>query len=135
MVHTFISLVMDSPPGYLTDQLAQIGILNSYLDLFLRFNFYAKFLFFWFFTLFLPAICTPSPPQSFSMYKNYLLKPSIKVIDFSKEPSEKSCVNIFRPFLANFTPSTLISFTKLRFRRSFWGAEWVWTSIGSKVMP
>ena len=38
-----------------------------------------------------------------------------------------SLIAIFRPLLA-------ILLTKLRFRRSFWGAERVWTSIGSKVM-
>ena len=37
---------------------------------------------------------------------------------------------VLQPFLANFPPSK----TKLRFRRSFWGAEWVYTWIGSKVM-
>ena len=37
-------------------------------------------------------------------------------------------------FLAIFSPSICSSFTKLRFRRSFWGADWVCTSIGSKVM-
>ena len=37
---------------------------------------------------------------------------------------------VLRPFLANFP----LSFTKLSFRWSIWGAERVWTSIGSKVM-
>ena len=35
---------------------------------------------------------------------------------------------------AKFPPSTWISFTKLNFRWSFWGAEWVCILIGSKVM-
>ena len=38
------------------------------------------------------------------------------------------------PFLGTFWPYTEISFTKLKFRRSFWDVEWVWTSIGAKVM-
>ena len=30
---------------------------------------------------------------------------------------------VFRPFLAFFSPTTWISFTKLKFRQWFWGAE------------
>ena len=37
-------------------------------------------------------------------------------------------------FLAVFLPATFISFTKLRFRRPFWGAEQVWIFYGSKAM-
>ena len=33
-----------------------------------------------------------------------------------------------------FLPTTWITFTKLKFRRSFWGAEWVCFLIVSKVM-
>ena len=36
-----------------------------------------------------------------------------------------------RRFLVIFSTTTLISFTKPRFWRWFWGAEKVWTSIGS----
>ena len=36
--------------------------------------------------------------------------------------------------LLKFQYPTCLSLTKLRFRRSFWGAEWVCTSIGQKVM-
>ena len=35
-----------------------------------------------------------------------------------------------RPFLVIFFATTSISFTKLRFRRSFWGAKQVWILIG-----
>ena len=41
---------------------------------------------------------------------------------------------IFRPFVAIVLPTTWISFTKLKFRRSFWGAEWFYILIGSKVI-
>ena len=34
-----------------------------------------------------------------------------------------------------FLPTTLISFTKLRFRQSFWGAQHAKILIGSKAMP
>ena len=42
--------------------------------------------------------------------------------------------SILWPYLVGFLPITLISFTKLRFRRSFWGDEQVWILVGSKVM-
>ena len=42
---------------------------------------------------------------------------------------------VLRPFLAILLSTTLISFTKLCFRRSFLGAEQVNTLFGSKVMP
>ena len=42
---------------------------------------------------------------------------------------------VLRPFLAILLPTTLISFTKLWFRRSFGGAEQVYILFGSKVMP
>ena len=41
---------------------------------------------------------------------------------------------ILRPFMAIFQPTTIKSFTKLKFRRSFLGAERVCVFIGSKVM-
>ena len=37
-------------------------------------------------------------------------------------------------FLATFLPYVCFSFTKMRFRRSFWYAQPVWISIGSKAM-
>ena len=40
----------------------------------------------------------------------------------------------FPTFSSHFLPTTWISFTKLKFRRSFWGAEWVCILICSKVM-
>ena len=42
--------------------------------------------------------------------------------------------NVNGHFSTNSSQFSAIYFTKLRFRRSFWGAERVWTSIGSKVM-
>ena len=57
-----------------------------------------------------------------------------RITDSSNCPNLPGLIAIFRPFLANFLTSTQISFTKLRFRRSFWGAVQVWTPIGSKVM-
>ena len=53
-----------------------------------------------------------------------------------KRPSKESpsFPTTLRQFLVIFSTTTLISFTKMRFWRSFWGAEQVWTSIGSKVM-
>ena len=41
---------------------------------------------------------------------------------------------VLEPFLAIFWLPVCLSFTKLRFRRSFWCAEWVKIPIGSKVM-
>jgi hypothetical protein len=41
---------------------------------------------------------------------------------------------ILRRFLVIFSTTTFISFTKLKIRRSFWGAEQVSIIIGSKVM-
>ena len=41
---------------------------------------------------------------------------------------------VFRPFLAIFSPNTWISFTKLKFRQSFWDAKWVYIIFGSKLM-
>ena len=49
-------------------------------------------------------------------------------------PNPPNQMAVYQPFLANFPPTTLIYFTKLRFRWSFWGAEQVCTSFGSKVM-
>ena len=40
-------------------------------------------------------------------------------------------LSVFRTFLALFSSTTWISFTKLKFRRSFWGAEQVCILIGS----
>ena len=40
----------------------------------------------------------------------------------------------FPIIFAIFLPSTLIPFTKLKFRQSFWGAEQVYILIGSKVV-
>ena len=37
-------------------------------------------------------------------------------------------------FLVTFSTTTCISFTKLRFRRSFWGGDRVWIFFGSKVI-
>ena len=45
-----------------------------------------------------------------------------------------SLIAIFRPFLVIFLTTTFISFTKLKFRPSFWGAEQVQIIISSKVM-
>ena len=42
--------------------------------------------------------------------------------------------SVFRPFLPIFMPATWPSFTKLKFRRSFWGAEQIYIFVGSKVM-
>jgi hypothetical protein len=38
------------------------------------------------------------------------------------------------PFSDIFLPTTMLSFTKLKFRRSYWGAEQVYILIGSKVI-
>ena len=40
---------------------------------------------------------------------------------------------ILRPFLVIFSQAKFISFTKLRFRWSFWCAEQVWILIGTKA--
>ena len=42
-------------------------------------------------------------------------------------------MSVLRPFLAISFGNYMISFTKLKFRRSFLGAEWVYILIGSKV--
>ena len=42
-------------------------------------------------------------------------------------------MGILSPFLVIFLPTTLISFTKLRFRRSFWVAQHIWILIVSKA--
>ena len=41
---------------------------------------------------------------------------------------------ILRPFLAIFVPTIRKSFTKLRFRRTFWGPKEVWIMIGTIIM-
>ena len=43
-------------------------------------------------------------------------------------------MGILRLFLVIFLPTTLLYFTKLRFRWSFWGAQHVKILIGSKAM-
>ena len=43
-------------------------------------------------------------------------------------------IAVLQLFQAKFPSSTWTSFTKLKFRRLFWGAEWVCILIGSKVM-
>ena len=53
----------------------------------------------------------------------------------SRLTREKIATDKKWPFYDHFWPYfRQLCFLKLRFRRSFWGAEWVWTSIGSKVM-
>ena len=42
-------------------------------------------------------------------------------------------MSVLRPFLAISFGNYMIFFTKLKFRLSFWGAEWVYILIGSKV--
>ena len=41
---------------------------------------------------------------------------------------------ILGPLLVILLPTTLVSFTKLRFWCSYWGVCWVWILIGSKAM-
>ena len=43
-------------------------------------------------------------------------------------------IAVLQLFQAKFPPSTWISFTKLKSRQSFWGAEQLYISIGPKVM-
>ena len=43
-------------------------------------------------------------------------------------------MSLLQLFMVIFSPSKLISFTKLRFRRSFGGAQYVKILIGSKAM-
>ena len=40
----------------------------------------------------------------------------------------------FKTTSGHFLPTTWISFTKLRFRQSFWGAKRVWILFGPRVM-
>ena len=42
-------------------------------------------------------------------------------------------MGISSPFLVIFLPTTLRSFTKMRFRRSFWVAQHIWIIIISKL--
>ena len=51
-------------------------------------------------------------------------------IFFPELANSQNEISILQPFLAIFLATTFISFTKTRFRRSFWGAEQVWTSVG-----
>ena len=61
------------------------------------------------------------------IYKN------INWIKFCKKKKIKFTTHL-RPFLAIFQPTTKKSFTKLKFRRSFWGALCIYILIESKVI-
>ena len=57
-----------------------------------------------------------------------------RIIVYGNRPHPPALSAVFQLFLTNFLATTLISFTKLKFRQSFWGALCKYILIESKAI-